>query len=259
MEVGRDPKERFSDRVEFYVRSRPRYPKALVEFCAGELGLRPQDHVADIGSGTGFLSELFLENGNVVIGVEPNREMRLAAEKLLSQYAKFQSVQGSAEETGLKEQSVEFVAAGQAFHWFDPVKSRVEFTRILKPSGWVVLTWNERMLEGDDFSRAYEKVVQEFQTDLKTVHQKSVTAQDASVLSTFFGADGYRVASFENRQGLDLEGVLGRAMSSSYLPRLGHERCEEMLEKLREQFGKYAVEGKVGMRYDTKAYYGKVN
>ena len=73
----RDPTERFSDRVDDYLRYRPSYPGELIDLMRVEMGLRPDHTVADIGSGTGILSALLLAHGNTVIGVEPNRAMRI--------------------------------------------------------------------------------------------------------------------------------------------------------------------------------------
>jgi ubiquinone/menaquinone biosynthesis C-methylase UbiE len=140
-----DPTQRFSDRVENYVRYRPTYPQVVVETLAVECHLTTASIIADIGSGTGILTKLFLDNGNRVL-VEPNREMREAGERLLVDCAGFTSIAATAESTTLPDHSVDFVTAGQAFHWFDREKARAEFTRILKPGGWVVLVWNDRRL-----------------------------------------------------------------------------------------------------------------
>ena len=75
-----DTYNRFSRVVENYSRYRPRYPHQLVEQLKAECGLAPAQIVGDIGAGTGLLAELFLKNGNPVYGVEPNLEMRLAAD-----------------------------------------------------------------------------------------------------------------------------------------------------------------------------------
>src|SRR5258708_10524064 len=112
-----------------------------------ERGLRPDHVVADVGSGTGILSKLFLENGNRVIGVEPNDEMRHAGEEFLSSSGNFSSVAGSAEATTLRDANVHFVTVAQAFHWFEPVAARREFLRILRPAGLLVIVWNDRQLD----------------------------------------------------------------------------------------------------------------
>src|SRR2546430_17738249 len=132
---------RFNNRVENYIAYRPKYPAAVAEFLRNELGLSAASVVADVGSGTGILSELLLQAGCTVFGVEPNAAMRAAAERLLAAYPNFKSVVGTAEATTLTDASVDFVTAGQAFHWFDAAGARREFTRILQPGGWVVLEW----------------------------------------------------------------------------------------------------------------------
>src|SRR5208283_3744504 len=128
---------RFSDRVENYVLYRPGYPPEVLRTLNTDCGLAPTHAVADIASGTGIWTRALLENGNSVIGVEPNPEMREAGERLLSGFPKFTSVAGTAEATTLENHSVDFVTAAQAAHWlarasverarhrFDPVSSRL--------------------------------------------------------------------------------------------------------------------------------------
>ena len=154
-----DSKQRFSNRVADYIRYRPGYPSAVRDVLRSECGLKSGHVIADIGSGTGFLSELFLKNGNRVFGVEPNEAMRQAGEEYLASYDGFASVEGSAESTTLDDASVDFVTTGQAFHWFDQTAARSEFTRILKPSGWVVVIWNERLTDTTAFLRDYETLL----------------------------------------------------------------------------------------------------
>jgi SAM-dependent methyltransferase len=251
-----DPTRRFSARVKYYVRSRPKYPPALLEFCRDKLGLEKEHCVADIGSGTGFLSELFVRNGNTVFAVEPNAAMRAAAEAALGDAANFRSVDATAEATGLESSSVDLITAGQAFHWFDCARCREEFQRILRPGGWVMLAWNERKMDSDAFARAYEQVVQEFQTDLRHVKHQSVTATDSDTMARFFAPAQYEVAAFANPQILDLEGLLDRALSSSYLPLPGQPRCQQMLDRLGEVFSAHSKGGKVSQDYETRVFYG---
>lgn len=134
-----DSGKRFSKHAEYYDKYRPGYPESLLAYFDSEVGFSPKSIVADIGSGTGILSAMFLKNGNMVFGVEPNEDMRRIAEANLGSYPNFRSVDGSAESTNLRESSVDFITAGQSFHWFDRPRARKEFRRILRNEGWVVL------------------------------------------------------------------------------------------------------------------------
>ncbi|GIV98424.1 MAG: hypothetical protein KatS3mg057_3081 [Herpetosiphonaceae bacterium] len=180
-----DPTRRFSSRVENYITYRPSYPLEVLDVLRRECGLTESATIADIGSGTGILSALFLKNGNRVFGVEPNPTMRVAGERLLQSYERFTSIDGSAEATGLPDQSVDFATAGQAFHWFDREKARAEFARILKPQGWVVLIWNSRRLSGTPFLRAYEQLLRTYGTDYEQVQHRKI---DDEMLGQFFRA-----------------------------------------------------------------------
>jgi SAM-dependent methyltransferase len=251
-----DPTKRFSSRVENYIKYRPGYPTAVIDFLKSECQLTSAATVADVGSGTGKLTELFLENGNHVIGVEPNQDMREAAERLLKEYPNFQSVAATAEATTLENRSVDMIVAGQAFHWFDREKTRREFTRILKPGGWVVLVWNDRKTEASAFLEAYENLLQTFGTDYKEVNHKNV--QDATVIGGFYGAGGFKQASFPNDQIFDFEGLKGRLMSSSYAPEAGHPKHLPMLEALDTIFQEHAENGKVRLEFSMLVYYGQL-
>ena len=255
-----NPTQRFSDRVEYYVKSRPHYPQSLIDFCQSELGLRPQDKIADIGSGTGFLTELFLQNGNEVFGVEPNDPMRQAAERSLANFPKFHSIGAKAESTGLAPKSIDFLVAGQAFHWFDRPRAKTEFRRILRPTGWVVLVWNEREKDTPEniFPAEYDAVVREFQTDWNTVRHEKLTNENPRQLAEFFAPNQMQTRAFDNPQTLDLDGVLARALSSSYLPLPGRPRSDEMLDRLRDIVQRTGKDGKVIQPYTTKLYYARL-
>src|SRR5580692_5497799 len=127
-----DNTERFSSRVGNYVKYGPGYPTEILRYLEEETGFGPDWVVADIGSGTGISTALFLDNGNTVYGIEPNQSMRESAEELLGSQERFTSVNGTAENTGLKTASIDLVVASQAFHWFEPIATRKEFSRILR-------------------------------------------------------------------------------------------------------------------------------
>lgn len=251
-----DPTQRFSSRVEAYVKWRPGYPTELIESLKENCGLVESSVIADIGSGTGILTELFLRNGNTVFAVEPNEAMRSAAERLLAGYAHFQSVAGRAEASGLEGNSVDIVTAGQAFHWFDRGLARQEFQRILRPGGWVVLVWNERETRSTPFLQAFERLLQQYGTDYKQVDHRQV---DEKSLEAFYGPSGLQLKSFPNRQEFDLEGARGRLLSSSYVPSAGHPRFEPMLAELSSIFHAYAVDGRVVFEYRTLMYWGRLD
>ena len=247
------PSRRFSSRVENYIKYRPGYPSAVIDTLASECGLTEKSIVADIGSGTGILSELFLKHGNPVFGVEPNREMREASERLLKQHPNFTSVNGTAEATTLANGSVDFITAGQAFHWFDRNQARREFARILKPNGWVVLIWNDRQTDASSFLREYEELLQKYGTDYQQVNHRNI---DTEAITAFFAPQLFTRREFENQQVFDMEGLTGRLLSSSYAPEPGHPNHQPMLEALRAVFDRYQAGGKVTLGYATTMYFG---
>lgn len=247
--------ERFTSRVETYAKYRPSYPARVIELLRSECGLTPEALVADVGSGTGILSELLLKNGNVVIGVEPNEAMRRAAESILRGYPKFQSVNGSAEATTLPSASVNLITAGQAFHWFDPAAARNEFERILKTDGFVALIWNDRHLDSTEFLRNYEALLRQFGTDYAKVQEFDPRNQ----MTEFFAPHSFKYWEFPNRQEFDFEGFKGRVLSASYTPEPGNPNFEPMLQALQELFDSHQENGMVAFDYDTKVFYGQLS
>ena len=248
------PTERFSDRVENYVRYRPAYPLAVLEILREEIGLTPEWTIADLGSGTGISANLFLEHGNEVFAVEPNGPMRAAAERLLDEYSKFQSVDGTAEATTLPAGSIDALVAAQAFHWFDPVKTGVECRRILKSAGWAILLWNTRRLDSTPFLRDYEALLKKHGTDYSQVRHENV---DESRLDLFYGPGRWRKRMVDNEQRLTLDGLRGRVKSSSYVPANGDPAQEAMLRELDELFTKHQQAGEVVIEYDAEIYFGR--
>lgn len=251
-----DAKQRFSNRVVDYVRYRPGYPSALMALLRAECGLKPDHAIADIGSGTGLLCRLFLENGNRVFGVEPNEEMRRAGEEYLASYQNFSSVTGSSEATRLPESSVDFVTAAQAFHWFETVATRREFLRILKPCGWVAVIWNDRRISETSFGRAYEDLLVRHGTDYARVKEAYPETQD---MEKFFEKEEFHRRELPNFQEFDFAGLAGRLRSSSYAPKEGHAGYASMMAELRKLFDANQTSGQVRMDYTTQIYFGQLD
>jgi SAM-dependent methyltransferase len=244
---------RFSDRVDNYVRYRPGYPSEVLQTLKAECGLTPAHVFADIASGTGIWTRGLLKNGNQVFGVEPNTEMRQAGERLLMGFSNFVSVAGTAEATTLMDRSVDFVSAAQAAHWFDRLRSRREFTRILKPGGWLVLVWNERVTDATPFLLDYENLLLSYGTDYQEVRHERTT----SSVNEFFDPAPYQERFFSLRQDFDYAGLLGRLLSSSYAPGPEHVQHAPMLHELLRLFHAHAIAGRIVFEYKTRMYFGR--
>ena len=251
-----DSTTRFTDKVENYVRYRPGYPLAIVAYLQEKIHLTNNQVIADIGSGTGISSEVFLKNGNKVLGVEPNDAMRAKAEWLLQSYPNFTSIKGTAENTNLDNSSIDMIIAGQAFHWFDQTKTKIEFKRIAKPEAFIVLMWNIREVVSP-FSKDYEELLVKFGTDYSQVGHKELASEDKII--DFFSPCKYEIARFNNVQLLDYEGLKGRLLSTSYVPEASAKNYLPMLRSLEEIFDRHQQNGKVNFDYTTILYTAKAH
>ncbi len=247
---------RFSNRVRDYQRARPSYPTELITLLRDEIGLGPGRTVADVGSGTGILTGLLLDTGSRVIGVEPNNAMREAAEALLGQHPEFQSVDGTAEDTGLPADSVDVVTAAQAFHWFDVEKTSREFRRILRGEGAVALIWNHRHSGGSAFLMAYERFLEEWGRGYADIRASWGAEAD---VARFFGQEEVVHRRFPNEQVLDCEELEARFLSSSYAPSRDDAQLPAASTALRRLFDDHSLDGAVRMTYNTEIYYGRVH
>ena len=251
-----DSTTRFLDRAGYYASHRPRYPAEVIDLLLEEAGWTPEATVVDVGSGTGISSELFLERGNTVIAVEPNPDMRRAAERRLGANLKFRSIDGKAEATTLRSTCADFVVCATAFHWFDVEACRHEFRRILKPQRVVVLMWNKRRSETSPVLEAYETLLRQYGKDYESRWRKQSANLEESV-RRFFEPALFQKRSFDNSQRLDFDGLRGRFLSSSYTPLPGEPLYEPAIRELESLFERFAVAGAVTLEYDTQIYWGR--
>jgi SAM-dependent methyltransferase len=235
-----DSTQRFSSRVENYVRYRPAYPSAVIDLLKKESGLTPGAVVADIASGTGIFTRMLLENGNRVFGVEPNANMRKAGEEFLNGFPNFTSV--------------DLVTAAQAAHWFDREEARREFIRICRPGGWTVLIWNERRTDSTPFLREYEQLLLSYGTDYQNVRHERTTQE----IEAFFAPSPFQERTFQYLQEFDYAALEGRLLSSSYTPEANDVAYSPMLRELRRIFDARQVDGWVTFEYDTQVYFGQL-
>jgi SAM-dependent methyltransferase len=251
--LSRDSTRRFTQRADFYARYRPGYPPEILGILEREIGFSPRDIVADIGSGTGLLTKLFLQNGNRVFAVEPNGKMRRHAEKGLGGFRNFVSVNGTAEHTALKTGTVDLISVGQALHWFDSTRTVREFSRISRPDGHLCIAYNER--KGNDrFGRAYGKVIKRNERD-----RASVPNADDKYISHFFDGGRYSKFAVPNEQLLDFEGLMGRLLSASYMPPPGEKKgFARMRSDVRALFDEFNRGGRVRLRYSTNVFVGLI-
>ena len=244
--------ERFSSRVDAYQKYRPGYPQALLAEIQKQTALESTAVVADIGSGTGIFTRQLLQSGYEVYAVEPNREMRAAAEAELATESGFQSVAASAENTPLATASIDLITAAQAFHWFNTEPAKQEFRRILKVDGKLALIWNRRKVS-QPFQQTYDAILRELAPEYGKVNHMNLSATD---IESFFIAGGMQRFVFDNSQRLDFAALMGRLKSSSYCPAEQSPQFIPLATELLSLFDQHAIDGAIDFEYDTELYLG---
>lgn len=255
--TGKNSTARFTARAKNYLKYRPGYPRAVIPLLQKEIGLTREWQVADIGSGTGFLAELFVDLGCAVVGVEPNQAMRQAGDFNLAGRGNFRSLNASAEATCLPDSSFDLVTAGQAFHWFEPGPARKEFIRILRRPGWIALAWNSRPVTMSPVNCEYEAILELLDKDYRNVAEKKT--RPAALESLLENGASLAHAHFPNPQRYSWEQLRGRALSSSYAPLPSDPRHAGFVNALRTLFERYQRDGKLDFLYETNLYWGRLN
>ena len=248
--------ERFTGKADIYKKFRPGYPKEFIDYLYTQAGFSKESVIADIGSGTGIFSRLLLERGSRVCCVEPNGDMRRTAERDLSEFENFFSINALADNTGLPENSIDLVTAAQAFHWFDRHTFKSECRRILKYGGKVVLVWNIRdheheIIKKDHIIRA------RYCVDTKGLGESGGPPKD---IGDFFMDKACEVKIFRNDLQSDKEGYIGRNLSASYAPKedLHPEKYRGFVEELTALFDEYSINGKMDFPHFTQSFVGTV-
>ena len=249
-----DNTKKFSNRAEDYTKGRPSYAQSFISMLYEKLGFDESSEIADVGSGTGKLSKQLLENGSKVFCVEPNEDMRKIAERELSCFDKFISVEGTSSDTKLNDNSVDFITVAQAFHWFDPEKFKKECKRILKDNGKVILVWNTRDMS-DEFNRKSYDIYKKYCPDFKGYH--GGMKDDDSRISDFFSGNCQRI-SFENSLEFTRDKFITRSLPASYSLKEGNSDFEQYIKELGDLFDRFSQNGIVTVKNNTVAYIGKL-
>ena len=243
----------FTGKAADYVRYRPSYPEDAVRLLLTLLPARASA-IADIGSGTGKLTELLLGGGRRVYGGEPNGDLRREADVRLAGREGFISVAGTAESTTLDTDSVDLIAVAEAYHWFDREDTRLEFRRILRPGGYAALLWNcpGQSAYGEELDSLNRRLCPEYGTSIPHRSKDERAAE-------LFGECGYQTASIDNPILEPFEAFAGGMLSASFAPREGDPAYEEYVEGLRRIFNRYAENGLIEARFTTVCYYGQLS
>lgn len=252
--MQQDSIQRFSHRAENYDKFRPDYPQVLLQFLHACVPITPDLVIADIAAGTGIFTEQIAEWGNRVYVVEPNPYMRGMAHRRLAMCERCIFLDGTAESTGLPDDSVDLFVSAQAFHWFDLAKTRTEFERVGRKAPHVAIVWNLRNTRGA-FEADYETFIRTYATDYLQVSQRKMDTAD---VRSFFAPSRPQYRVFGHVDSLTYEQLLGRTLSYSFLPDEVSPVLPEMKTALEKLFQAHQRDGKVRLSYKTRLFVGRI-
>lgn len=213
----------YDQQADVYAAVRPSYHAALIErfiddYAAGV--------VVEVGAGTGTFTTQLINAGCVPIAVEPVAAMRTA---IIAAHPTVTLIDGTAEDTGLGDKSVDTVVAAQAFHWFDHEAAMAEIQRILRPGGFLVCVWNVRD-EGVEWVRRYTEIVDRYAGDAP--RHRTMDWRQAIDSSTTF--DAVAEWSIANPKPTTPQQVVERALSTSFIAALEPAAQHDVLDEIRQ-------------------------
>lgn len=206
----------FRNKVSHYDLYRPEYPDGILRKIEKKFNIDlSTSYVAEFGSGTGKFTRHLSSSAKHVIAIEPEKEMIDYINVYRKPCSNVNLVCGTAEESTLPDDSVDFVFAAQAFHYFNINKATHEFQRILKPRGKVFLIWY--------FSNMDQKISSDIRTcfynykkNLQQVKRLSISMSDIS--SYFPNSLVIHSDIGEISQVMNYDEFIGSMFSSSYAP-----------------------------------------
>lgn len=240
----------FATHAELYFKYLPSYPLAYIDYLVERGKLDSNAIIADIGAGAGMLSKLLARRAETVYAIEPDDKMRLAAAEYLKDTPNVRITAGSAEATWLETGSIDLVTAGQAFHYFDIDRARTEFGRILKPGGKVALAWHERG-KAYPFGTAFDALLKDYCPDY-------TEGSDAEWPAESFFRKGFERRRFDNHRFVDLETLIGYALSMPFTPVKGEPAFRGFVEKLATLYDRYSTGGRLELRAAVDSYLGQI-
>lgn len=164
----------FTNLAQYY-KFRPNYSELVLEYIRDHINkdLGNLERIADVGAGTGKLTENLIKLGLQGYAVEPNDAMRHEGMEYMKNEAGIIWVEGKAECTNLEDNSVDWVLMGSSFHWTQYEEAMKEFYRILKPGGYFSAIWNPRNIRSSELHMKIEACIYDELPNMKRVSSGS--------------------------------------------------------------------------------------
>ncbi len=208
------------------------------------------DTVADIGAGTGQLARLFEGRCHRIYAVEPDASMRQIAHESLRDFPEIETIDGSAEQTTLAENSVDLIVIGNAFHRFRP-EACEELRRILKTHGWVSL-FSYSYTDASFTEMLFPKL-----STIESWVSRSEQARHSVPIQRLFGNGQMHTLSYRQSLTEGWEAFFGAACAGIEAPERNDGDFPRFEEINREVFDAFSVDDKIRIEYETTVVFGQ--
>ncbi|MEA5419830.1 class I SAM-dependent methyltransferase [Spirulina sp. CCNP1310] len=243
--MTKDFTKRYSSCADDYAKNRPSYPASVIDAILEGLGEPSDILAADIGAGTGIGSHLLAERGVKVYAIEPNEAMIQAAKS----HPLVEFYNNPAEKIALPAHLLDLVVCFQSFHWFNPIKSVLEFHRILKSSGKLAIVWSD-FDKNDDFTSTYTSLVNQI-ANRELIKERFGDINPIIDSSLFVLSHQYE---FSYCHQINFDGLIGYTKSSSIVSSEG-EIYQEFLSSLKSLYSiSKNTSGIVSLIFKAKVY-----
>lgn len=247
----------FNNKAALYAANRPSYSSNVLEYLQKDLGFSSTALGADIGCGTGQLTQILAEYFNLIYAVEPNNSMMQECQKYLYNYKNILYKCRSAESTEIDDNKLDYITTAQAFHLFHNAETLREFKRILKPDGRLIIVYNMKNHSSEFFLKNEEVLLKHcplYRRDFHATEFKYDSFQECFTKDSY----QYRYFSNDNTEYLDYDTFINRTLSASYAIQEENPSFPVFVKELAAVFADFSVNQRVKMELSTVIYSGRL-
>ncbi|MDY6937331.1 MAG: class I SAM-dependent methyltransferase [Cyanobacteriota bacterium] len=132
----------YGDVASAYNRTRPRYPREIIDRALEIAQLTPEATILELGCGPGTATVDFAKSGVGMVCLEPSPDACELARQNCDRYPNVEILNTTFEEWPLEPARFSAVLAATSFHWISPEIACSKTAAALTDGGFLMLLWN---------------------------------------------------------------------------------------------------------------------